>query len=44
MTQNEIKKYDWIDTARGLGIILVLFGHIDYPLYRTEFNAVFHNA
>lgn len=37
MPQIETKqRYDWIDTARGIGIILVLFGHISYPYITTE--------
>lgn len=42
MSQTAVKKrYEWIDIARGIGIVLVMFGHINYP-YITDEIYTFH--
>jgi fucose 4-O-acetylase-like acetyltransferase len=39
---NSKKRIEWIDTARGLGILLVVLGHVDPPINWTIFIYTFH--
>lgn len=38
---DKIKRIEWIDMAKGYGIILVLIGHVDMP-YITKYIYAFH--
>lgn len=36
------KRIDWIDIAKGIGIISVILGHLRTPLYISEMIFSFH--
>jgi fucose 4-O-acetylase-like acetyltransferase len=40
---NENKRIEWIDTAKGIGLLLVMIGHFRMPLFFSYLGLYFRN-